>query len=79
MLRGVQALAAWVVVNLFFIAINVAAAALIWALFTLGKTHAPELMEQPLVVIPLGLLGVAGALWLAFIATRPRGRARGRA
>jgi hypothetical protein len=85
MLRAVRALVAWLAVNAFFVAINVVAAGLIFGLFALGKMLVPDLMDEPLLVIPLGLAGVAGAIWLAYISVRAlnarplRGRGRGRA
>lgn len=76
---------AWLAVSLFFVAINALGAALIYALFALGQRLVPSLMDEPLFVMPLGMAGVTGAVWVAIIAVRElnarqrRAPARGRA
>lgn len=85
MLRAVKSVLAWLAVNALLIAINLVAAGMMYALFRIGQTIAPAFMEEPLVVIPLGLLAIASAIWLAFVTLRELnarqrpGRARARA
>lgn len=60
----------WVAVNVFFIAVNLVFIGGIYLLFRLGKAVAPELMESPLFVYPLGLAALAGAIAFAFWCVR---------
>lgn len=61
---------AWIAVNVFFIAVNLVFAGGIYLLFKFGKAVAPELMESPFFVYPLGLVALAGAIAFAFWCVR---------
>jgi len=67
---------AWLAVNAFFVAINVIAGGLMLGLYTLVKMVDERLVGIPLVVVPVGLLAVAGAVWCAFVAVRELNRVR---
>lgn len=56
----------WIAINVFFVAVNLVFAGGIYLLFKFGKAVAPELMESPLFVYPLGLVALAGAIAFAF-------------
>lgn len=61
---------AWIAINIFFIAVNLVFAGGIYLLFKFGKAVAPDLMESPLFVYPLGLVALAGAIAFAFWCVR---------
>lgn len=77
----------WIAINIFFIVVNLVFAGAIYLLFRFGKAMAPELMESPLFVYPLGLAALAGAIAFAFwcmrliptVLQRFENRGRGRA
>lgn len=74
-----RAIANWLAVTGFFVGLNALAAALFLSLFGLGKLIAPELMEEPIVVVPLGLAVIGITCWVALTSTRRLSRARARA
>jgi hypothetical protein len=80
----VKSVAAFIAVNLFFVALNALGAAILFGLFRLGQQLTPELMEQPFFVYPLGLVGIGATIWCAIKAVQiigrrlSRGPARGR-
>lgn len=74
-----KSLAAFVAVNAFFVALNILFAGLIYGLFRLGQTVAPELMEIPLFTYLLGLACLAATIWFAWKSMQIMGRlAQGR-
>lgn len=65
----------WVVINAFLLAMNIAFAGAVWALYSLAKWAVPEFMESPFVVYPACLAALAAAILLgkwgiAFIGRR---------
>lgn len=74
----------WIAVNVFFVALNALAAGLVYGLFRLGQLLVPGLMEEPFFVYPIGILAIAGAIWIAWKVVQvtgrlAQGRGRGRA
>ena len=69
-----KAVAAFCAVNLFFVALNVLGAGILFGLFRLGQVLVPGLMNEPSVVLPLGILGVATTIWCAYKAMHLMGR-----
>lgn len=53
-------------VNVFFLAVNLVFAGAVYALFSLGQAMAPDLMDSPLLLYPLGLMALAVCLGFAF-------------
>lgn len=76
----------WIAINAFFVVVNLVFAGAIYLLFKFGKAVAPDLMESPLFVYPLGLVAPGSALAFMFWCMRlipiflqrfeDRGRAR---
>gem|GEM_PF-3678588 len=77
---------AWIAINAFFVTVNLVFAGGIYFLFKAGQAVAPDLMESPLFVYPLGLVALGSALAFMFWCMRliptflrrfeDRGRAR---
>lgn len=61
-LPAVKSALAFLAINVFFVAVNALGAAVLFGFFRLGQAISPQLMEEPAVVIPLGLLGIGATL-----------------